>query len=166
MILHSLVFDIVGDGILIAMFSNSSSKVAVRPEFASPQLLFHFRTTPEHLSCGKAFYDRYDFCYAIGWNGLNQEMHMILICTNLQEFQLVSLLYVQTDFLHNLVHMIIKYCTPIFGRKYQMVYQYRYVMTLMYVFAHIDILRRKRRGIQPQGIEGNSTHKEVCNGFR
>ena len=78
-------------------------------------------------------------------------MHMILICTDLQEFQLVSLLYVQTDFLHNLVHMIIEYCTPIFGWKYQMVYQYRYIVTLMYVFAHIAILRRKRRGIQPHG---------------
>ena len=75
---------------------------------------------------------------------------MILICTNLQEFYLVSLLDVQTDFLHNIVHITIKYCTPIFGRKYQMVYQYRYVMTLMYVFAHIKILRRKRRGIQPK----------------
>ena len=147
MILHSLAFDIVGDGILIAVFSNSSSKVAVGPEFASPQLLFHFRTTAEYLSCGKAFYDRYDFGYAIGWNGLHQKMYLILICTNLQEFQLVSLLYVQTDFLHNLVHMIIKNCTPIFGREYQMVYQYRYIMALMYVFAHIAILRRKRRGI-------------------
>ena len=124
MILDSLAFDIFGNGIFIAMFANSSSKVAVGPEFASPQLLFHFRTTAEYLSCGKAFYDRYDVCYAIGWNGLHQKMHMILICTNLQEFQLVSLLYVQTNFLHNLVHMIIKYCTPVLGRKYQMVYQY------------------------------------------
>ena len=65
----------------------------------------------------------------------------------------IAYLYVQIDFLHNIVHMIIKYCTPLFGRKYQMVYQYRYVMTLMYVFAHIGILRRKRRGIQPQGIQ-------------
>jgi len=45
--------------------------------------------------------------------------------------------------------MIIKYCTPILGRKYQMVYQHRYIVTLMYVFAHGGILRRKRRGIQP-----------------
>ena len=150
MILHSLAFDIVGDGILIPMFSNSASKVAIRPEFASPQLLFHFRTTPEHLSCGNAFYHRYDFGYAVCWDGLHQKMHMILICTNLQEFQLISLLDVQTDFLHHIVHMIIKYCTPIFCWKYHMVYQYRYVMTLMYVFAHIKILRRKRRGIQPK----------------
>ena len=153
MILHFLVFDIFGDGILIPMFSNSASKVAIRPEFASPQLLFHFRAALEHLSCGNAFYHRYDFGYTVCWNGLHQKMHMILICTNLQEFQLISLLYVQTNFLHHIVYMIIKYCTPIFCWKYQMVYQYRYVMTLMYVFAHIGILRRKRRGIQPQGIQ-------------
>jgi hypothetical protein len=34
-----------------------------------------------------------------------------------------------------------------------MVYQYSYIMTLMYVFAHTAILRRKRRGIQPSGIQ-------------
>jgi hypothetical protein len=73
MILHSLVFDIVGDGILIAVFANSSSKVSFSPKFASAQLLFHFRTTPEHLSCVNAFYHRYDFGYAIGWNGLHQK---------------------------------------------------------------------------------------------
>ncbi len=79
-------------------------------------------------------------------------MHIILIYTNLQEFQLLSLLDVQADFLYNIVHMIVKYCTPIFGRKYQIIYQYLYVMTLMYVFAHIGILRCKQQGIQSQGI--------------
>jgi hypothetical protein len=81
---------------------------------------------------------------------------MIFICANLQELQLISLLNVKTDFLYNFINMIIKHCTPILGWKYQMVYQYRYVMTLMYVFAHIGILRRKRRGIQPQGIQFTS----------
>jgi hypothetical protein len=148
MILHSLAFDIVGDGVLIAMFSNSASKVIVRPELASPQLLFHFRTTPENLSCGNAFYHRHKLGYGICGNRLNQEMHMILIGANLQEFHLISFFYFQTNFFDTIIHMLIKHCTPIFGRKYQMVYQYRYVMTLMYVFAHINILRRKRRGIQ------------------
>jgi hypothetical protein len=78
---------------------------------------------------------------------------MILICTNLQELHLISLLDIKTNFLQNIIHMIIKYYTPILGRKHQMVYQYRYIMTLMYVFAHTGILRRKRRGIQPQGIQ-------------
>jgi hypothetical protein len=34
-----------------------------------------------------------------------------------------------------------------------MVYEYRNIMTLIDIFAHIDILRRKRRGIQPELIE-------------
>ena len=33
-----------------------------------------------------------------------------------------------------------------------MIYQYRNIMTPMYIFAHIYILRRKWRGIEPQGI--------------
>ena len=36
-----------------------------------------------------------------------------------------------------------------------MVDQYRYIMTLMYILTHIEILRRKRRGIEPQGIKGD-----------
>jgi hypothetical protein len=149
MIFHYLAFDIGGDGFLIAMFSNRTSKISVCPEFTSPQLLFHFRTTPEHFSCGNAFYHRYNLGYAICWNRLNQEMNMIIVCANLQEFHLISFFSVQTDILDDIIHMLIKYCTPIFARKDQMVYQYRYVMTLMDVFAHRGSLRRKRRGIQP-----------------
>jgi len=33
-----------------------------------------------------------------------------------------------------------------------MVYQHRNIMTFVDIFAHIDILRRKRRGIQPEEI--------------
>jgi len=43
--------------------------------------------------------------------------------------------------------MIIKYYTPLLGWKHQMVYQYRYNMTLMQVFPHTSNLRRKRRGM-------------------
>jgi hypothetical protein len=44
-----------------------------------------------------------------------------------------------------------------------MVYQYRYIMTLMNVFAHTSILRRKRRGIQPQGIQRKySVFEAIC----
>ena len=151
-IVHSLAFYILADRILVPMFPNSACKVTVRPEFASPQLLFHFGTAPENFSCGEAFYHRYDLRYAICSNRLHQKMDMILIRTNLQKFHLVPILYFQTDFLDNVIHMIIKYGTPVLGRKHQVVYQYSYVMTFMYVFAHIGILRRKRRGIQPQGI--------------
>jgi hypothetical protein len=34
-----------------------------------------------------------------------------------------------------------------------MVYEYRNIMTLVDIFAHEDIVTRKRRGIQPEEIE-------------
>jgi hypothetical protein len=135
------------------MFSNCARKITVRPEFASPQLFFHLGTAPEYFSCRQALYHRYDLRHAIRRNRLHQEMDMIPIRTNLQKFHLIALLDLQTHFLYNVIDMFIKHRTPILGRKYQMVYQYTYVMTLMYIFAHIGILRRKRRGIQPQAIE-------------
>jgi hypothetical protein len=42
------------------------------------------------------------------------------------------------------------------------VYQYRDIMTLMYILAHIGTLRRKRRGIQPGEIQVKDKH--VCRG--
>jgi aldehyde:ferredoxin oxidoreductase len=45
-----------------------------------------------------------------------------------------------------------------------MVNQYRYIMTLMYVFAHTPILRRKRRGIQPLGIQRINLKTETLKG--
>ena len=34
-----------------------------------------------------------------------------------------------------------------------MIQQHRNIMTFMYILAHTPILRRKRRGIEPQGIQ-------------
>jgi hypothetical protein len=79
MIFHSLAFDIVVDGVLIAMVSKPASTVTVSLELSSPPLLFHFWTAPEHLSCGHAFYHQYDRGYALCWNRVNKKMHMILI---------------------------------------------------------------------------------------
>ena len=152
LIVSSLVFYIFADGILIPMFSDCTCKITVRPEFASPQLLLYLGTAPEYLSRSEAFYYGYNPGYAICRNRLHQEMNMILICANLQKFHLIPLLNIQTDFFQNIIYMVIKYCTPILGWKHQMVYQYCYIVTLMYVFAHTGILRRKRRGIQPQEI--------------
>jgi hypothetical protein len=78
---------------------------------------------------------------------------MILINSDLQKFQLISLFNIQTDLLQYLIHLVVKYDAPVFGWKCQMVYQNCYIVAFMYVLAHIVILRRKRRGRQPRGIE-------------
>jgi|GEM_PF-4321906 len=61
---------------------------------------------------------------------------MILVCPNLQKPHLIALLNFQTNFLQNFIHLIIEYDSPILGWKHQMIYQYCYIMTLMYEFAH------------------------------
>ena len=152
LIFQTLVFHIFSDRILIAMLPNCARKITIRPEFASPQLLFHLWAMPEYLSCSETLYYSYDLRHAIRRNRLHQKMDMIPICTNLQKFHLITLLNIQTNFLQNTIDMIIKHCTSILSRKCQMIYQYRYVVTLMDVLAHICILRRKRRGIQPKRI--------------
>ncbi len=79
-------------------------------------------------------------------------MHVILISTYFQEFDLVSFLNVYTHLFHYFVHVLIKDRTPVFRRKNEMVYEYRDIMAFMYIVAHTNILRRKRRGIQPEVI--------------
>jgi hypothetical protein len=37
------------------------------------------------------------------------------------------------------------------------IYEYRNIMAFMYIIAHTSILRRKRRGIQPEGIQMTKT---------
>jgi hypothetical protein len=135
------------------MFTYGACKVSICPEFTSPQLFLDLGTALENLSGSKAFYHRYQPGDAIPRNGLHQKMDMIPISPDLQKSQLISLLNIQTDLLQHLIHLVVKYHAPVLGWKYQMVYQNCYIVASMYVLAHIGILRRKRRGIQPQGIE-------------
>ena len=158
MIIISLLFDIVRDRILIAVFPYGTCKIPVRPEFSSPKLFFYLGTPLEYFPCCNAFDCRYDPCHTIRWNRLYEEMHMVLIRAYLQKLQLVALLNFYAHVFHCFINAWVKYRTSVFGRKYQMVYEYRNIMTLVDIFAHIDILRRKRRGIQPDLIEAEDVH--------
>jgi hypothetical protein len=75
---------------------------------------------------------------------------MILIYPYLQKLHLIALLNFHTHAFQCFIHTSVEYRTSVFRRKYQMVYQHRNIMTFVDIFAHIDILRRKRRGIQPE----------------
>ena len=88
--------------------------------------------------------------HAVCRDRLHEKMHVILIGTNLQEFHLVAFLNVHAHIFHHFIHVPVEDCTSVFRRKYEMVYEYRNIMAFMYIFAHLHILRRKRRGIQPE----------------
>ena len=155
----SLLFDVLPDRIFVAMFSDGSCVVSICPEFAAPKLLLHVGTTPEYFSCGQAFYHRNNIGHTVPRYRLHQKMNMVLICSNFQELQLISFLDLQADSFQLLIHRFIKHNASVFRWKHQMVYQHSHIVAFMYIFAHIAILRRKRRGIQPQEINTSESVK-------
>ena len=148
----ALLFDIPRYRILAAMLSNRGGEIPIRPEFASPELFFHLRTSLENLTRRKTLDGRYYLGHTVCRNRLNEKMHVILVCTDFQKLYLISILNLYAHPFHHCVHFLIEYGSSVLRRKNQMVYQYRNIMALMYIFAHATTLRRKRRGIQPWEI--------------
>ena len=148
-----LLLDIVCYGVLVAMSSYGTCKIPVRPELSAPQLFLYLGTPFEYLPGCNAFDDRYYPAGAVCWDGLHEEMHMILVRTNLKKFHLVTFLDLNTYLFHYFINVFVKYRTSVFCRKHQMVDEHRNIMAFMYIFAHLHILRRKRRGIQPEVIQ-------------
>ena len=135
------------------MSTNSACEISIGPELASPQLFFHLWATPEYFTSCQTFYHCHQIRHTVTGNRLDQKVNMVFIRANLQKFYLVSLFDFQTNIPQFLIHLLINDGTTVLGWKDQMVNQYSHIVTFMEIFAHIPILRRKRRGIQPQGIK-------------
>lgn len=88
-------------------------------------------------------------------------MNMILVRPYLQKLHLIALLNFQTYLFQNLINPAVEHGSSTLRRKYQVVHQHRYLVTIMDIFAHQQSLRRKRRGIQPEEI--NSAHSASVN---
>ena len=147
-----LLFDISGHGSLAAVFTYRARKISICPKLPSPELLLNLRTTFEDLPCRKALDGRDYLCNTVRWNGLHEEMHVVLVRADLKEFHLISVLNLYAYLFHHRIDVLVEYSTSVLCGKDQMIYEHRDVMALVYILAHIKILRRKRRGIQPGEI--------------
>jgi len=78
-------------------------------------------------------------------------MNMVLFNTDLNEYNFVSLCNLQAHILEYKIYLFCKYNPAVLGRTYQMIKQYRYVMMLMDIFAHIIILTPFKRPKQASG---------------
>ena len=152
MIIVSLLFDVIRDRMFISVLPYSTCKISIRPEFSSPKLFFYLGASSEHFPCRNAFDHRYNSRYAVRWHCLHEEMHVILIDSYLQKLHLITFLNFHAHLFYCFIHPFVKHRASVFCRKYQMVDEYRNVMAFVDIFAHINILRRKRRGIQPAEI--------------
>lgn len=131
LLLMPLLLYVVPDCVFIAMAANGTREITVSPKLTTPQLLFDMRTQAKYLPCCDALDQRYQLCDAVSGNRLHQKMYMILVCSYLQKFQLVTFFQLKTNIMQRPVHSIIKYSTTIFRWKHQMVYQYCNIMSFM-----------------------------------
>ena len=80
-------------------------------------------------------------------------MYMVLVRADLQELDLLPRLDLQTYLPQDLIDGRIEHRSTILGRKHQMIQQNRDVIALVDLAAHPPRLRRKRRRMQPAGIQ-------------
>ena len=153
MIFIALILDVLAYHGFIAVLSDRACEKPIRPKFATPQLLLDLWATSEYLSRRHALQHPHNLRHTICRYRLNQKMYMILVRPYFQKLYLVTLLNFQTYFFQNLINPVVKHCSSVLCRKYQVIHQHRYVVALMDIFAHPRSLRRKRRGIQPEEIK-------------
>ena len=135
------------------MLTRGACEITVRPELTSPELLLDLRAALEDLPCGETLDRGYYLGHRVCRDGLHEKMDVILVRPDFQKFHLVSVLDLNAYPFHHRIHVLIKYRPSVFGREDQVVYEYRDIVALMYILAHLGTLRRKRRGIQPGEIE-------------
>lgn len=126
-----LLLDVLGNSILAPVSADGAGKIPVGPEFPSPELLLHLRAPFEDLPCGKTLDRGYYLGHGVGWDGLHEKMHVVLVRAYLQEFHLIPIPYLYAYLFHYGVHVLVEYGASVLCRKNQMVDQYRNIMALM-----------------------------------
>ena len=88
--LVSLLSDIVFNDTPIASFSDSSSIVAVTPEFPAPEFFFQCWVMRKEFSGGDTFVESDDLANAVFGMEREEKVNMILIGTELLHFQFIA----------------------------------------------------------------------------
>ena len=111
-------------GIFISMTSNRIDIVPFGPELAAPKLLFHLRVKHENLFSRDALDCLDNLAWTHRWNTLYQKMNVVVVCSNFNEFNLISLRYLKANVFQALVNSLTEYNPAIFCRAYKVVEKY------------------------------------------
>jgi hypothetical protein len=104
MIRPALLLHVLLDHFFIALLPHGVRVIAVCPEPSSPEHLLHFRVRAKYLPGSDTLDDLYDRCRQHHGNALDEEMHVILIGSNLHEMNLVSFRNSHADVLQGILH--------------------------------------------------------------
>ncbi|MDR6504059.1 hypothetical protein J2785_007253 [Burkholderia ambifaria] len=132
----ALILDIPAYHFFVAMLTHRAREISICPELTAPQRLLHLWASPKYFPRRDALENRHDPRHAVGWNRLDQEMNVVLVRPYLQEFHLVALRYLQTNFFQNFINLVIKDRSSILRRQHHVARQHRDIVALVNVFAH------------------------------
>ena len=140
MIRSALLLHVLLDYPFIAILSYGVHVVAACPEPPSPEHLLYLCMHAKYLPGSDALDDLYDRRRLHHGNTLGEEMHVILVGTNLHKMDLVSLRNTHADLFQGILRCFRKYLPPVFCRAYDVVEEERLVVSFEDVFAHSPIL--------------------------
>ena len=135
LLLKPLVSNIFRNTCLISKLTDCVNKIPITLKFSSPKLFFHLWILPENLSCCNTFHNRYNLCRTYSRYRLYQKVDMIVVRPYLKKVNFISLLNFKTCILQRFINLFTYNYSPIFGRTYKMIQQYRNIMRFMNAFA-------------------------------
>jgi len=121
MIRSALLLHVLLDYPFIAILSYGVHVVAACPEPPSPEHLLYLCMHAKYLPGSDALDDLYDRRRLHHGNTLGEEMHVILVGTNLHKMDLVSLRNTHANLFQSILHCFGEYLPPVFRRTYDMV---------------------------------------------
>jgi hypothetical protein len=140
MVRSALFLHVLLDYSFIAILSDGVRIVAACPKPSSPEHLFHLCMCAKYLPGGDTLDDLYDLLRWHHRHTLDEEMHVILIGSNLHEMDLMSFRNTHADLFEGILHCFREYLPPVLRRTYDMVEEERLVVSLEDMFAHSPIL--------------------------
>ena len=132
---NSLVSDVLCYTCFVSKLANCIDKISISPKLSAPKFGFHFRMLFEYFFSRDTLQHRYNTCGTILGNRLNQKMNMILVCSNFQKTNIVSLFNFQTNLLKRLINSFAEYNSSVLRWTHKMVQQNRYIVRLVNIFA-------------------------------
>jgi len=132
----ALGFNIALNSRFTSLTGNRVDVIPIGPELSTPEFRPKVGKTSEYLSGGKAFDHSGQLRRRVHRHGLDEEVDMVLVCSNLDEVDLVSPGNFRTHLFELLIYLRVKPLLSPLTNTYQVVQQNRNTVTLVKIDTH------------------------------
>ena len=139
-VLFSLILDVALDDFFIRILTNCVHVKATGPEITSPENFLDLRVRLEDMLGREALGNLCDLAWRKNRDTLNEKMHMIQICSDLDETDFIASLDTETHVFKRSLDRFSKSFFPVFHRTNQVIQKQCSVVALGDVFTHPKML--------------------------